>query len=90
MPLHGVCDDGRIESGEPVTRFAISYHSNSTVNGEPVGRVFAQDIGRISPGCWSYSKDPREATLFSDWDSAFRESQKHRFWSYMQVVAVEV
>lgn len=71
-----------------MTRYAIQYQYPGTVNGEAVGLVYAQDIGRLSPGCWSYTKTPSEATLFADYNSAFTERGKHG-WPDSSVVAVE-
>jgi hypothetical protein len=70
-------------------RYAIQYRYPGTVNGEPVGYVFAQDIGRVAPGCWSYTAVPHDATLFSDWESADAVRQQKR-WPESSVVPVEL
>lgn len=69
------------------TRYAIRYESNSTVNGQPVGTVYAEDIGRISPGCWSYTKESTKATLFDSYDAAWAVRQRHG-WPSSEVVEI--
>lgn len=46
-------------------QFLIRYHSASTVNGEPVGIVYVQGV-EWSEKVYSYTKDPEEATQFSE------------------------
>jgi hypothetical protein len=69
-------------------KYAIRYDSRSTVNGEPVGQVYALDIDHISPGCWSHSKTAEKATQFNSWDDADRVVQRHR-WHGAQIVEVK-
>lgn len=67
--------------------FAIQYESRSTVNGEPVGTVYAVDISHLSPGAWSYTKDPERATLFKGSELAERVIAQH-LWHAATVVEV--
>ena len=66
--------------------YAIEYESRSTINGKPLGRVFALDVNDISPGCWSYVHDPHEATLFSSEKAA--RAAVSRYWHDIRIVEV--
>jgi hypothetical protein len=70
-----------------VKRYVIRYEYPGTVNGQPVGTVYALDISDLSPGSWSYSKKPESATLFDSYEQAQKVREKHR-WNYSAVVEV--
>lgn len=58
-------------------RWVIEYDYPGTVQDKPVGFVFALNINQISPGAWSYTKDPNEATAFTTEEDARAEATKH-------------
>jgi hypothetical protein len=66
--------------------WVIRYHSRSTVNGEPVGIVYALDIGHLAPGAWSYKKEPAEATQFDSRHEAESIIQQIGHWPEAEAV----
>jgi hypothetical protein len=67
------------------SKFVIRYRYPGTLNHRPVGVVYAEDISYISPGSWSYSKDPQEATKFDSEEDAER-AMRNKNWPEATVV----
>lgn len=67
--------------------YAVEYDSLSTVNGKPVGTVFAQHCPHIGRDVWSYTKDSAEATHFPTREEAERVCS-HHWWNAARVVEV--
>ena len=59
------------------TVYVIRYRYPGTTNGVPVGDVYALDVGTLSPGSWSYTKDPLTATAFPNDEDARAEVARH-------------
>lgn len=71
-------------------RYVIEYEYPGTVNGVPVGRVFAQRLEPpFAPGTWSYVHEAQAATLFTTEDEARREAST-KSWPSVKVVAVGI
>ena len=66
-------------------RYVIRYDSHSTVNGVRVGRVYVRSVGDVSPGAFSYTKDPAEASTFER-DEAVGLLHRHT-WNDAVIVA---
>lgn len=74
-------------------KFAIQYHSASTVNGQPVGKVYAQDVADAISHyprntAWSYVTEPSKATLFDSIEAA-EALARTKSWRGVSVVEVE-
>ena len=59
-------------------KHVIRYRYPGTVNDQPVGLVYAQDVSHIcGKGAWSYTKDPQQATHFDSREAAECERDRH-------------
>lgn len=45
--------------------WAIRYRYPGTVNGQPVGMVYAVSVTHLAPLAWSYTRDIDTATTFA-------------------------
>lgn len=74
-----------------MSEYLIRYRYPGTTNGKPVGDVYVQAISAsISPGSFSYCKEPEHATRWPDQDAAELELAR-RTWRHNggHVVALE-
>jgi hypothetical protein len=62
----------------------IRYESGSTVNGEPVGSVYVYKPEHLGQGTYSYTKDPRKATRFTE--SQARSLIQGKRWPHARTV----
>lgn len=69
--------------------FVIRYRYPGTVNGRPVGYVYALNCSYLSPGVWSYAKDPEDASMWHTREEAEAELAGHRWWPEAAVVEVK-
>lgn len=69
-------------------RYVIRYEYPGTVNGEPVGTIYARECGWVSPGSWSYRRDPHEATQFPTLEEALHV-MRDKSWPLAEVVEID-
>lgn len=63
---------------QPELAVLIRYESRSTVKDEPVGSVYVYQPEHLGQGTFSYTKDPRKATKFTE-ARARHLIQRHRW-----------